>query len=47
MAATAVNMGRLIALSGGFSQLVPSEVPRQMVVPSAAVTKVNVARYER
>jgi ribose transport system substrate-binding protein len=47
MAATAVNMARLIALGKGFSELVPSEVPRQMVVPAAVVTKDNVAQYEK
>src|SRR3954464_14152761 len=47
MAATAVNMARLIAQGKGFSELVPSEVPRQMVVPAAVVTKDNVAKYEK
>jgi ribose transport system substrate-binding protein len=47
MAATAVNMARLIAQGGGFSELVPSEVPRQMVVPAAVVTKDNVDKYEQ
>jgi ribose transport system substrate-binding protein len=47
MAATAVNMARLIAQGKGFSELVPSEVPRQMVVPAAVVTKDNVAKYEQ
>jgi ribose transport system substrate-binding protein len=47
MAATAVNMARLIALGKGFSELVPSEVPRQMVVPAAVVTKDNVDQYEQ
>lgn len=47
MAATAVNMGRLLALGQGFSELVPSEVPRQMIVPAAVVTKDNVAEYEK
>jgi ribose transport system substrate-binding protein len=47
MAATAVNMARLIALGQGFSELVPSEVPRQMVVPAAVVTKDNVDKYEK
>ena len=46
MAATAVNMARLIALGQGFSELVPPEVPRQLVVPAAVVTKENVAKYE-
>jgi ribose transport system substrate-binding protein len=47
MAATAVNMGRLIAQGKGFGELVPSEVPRQMVVPAAVVTKDNVDKYEQ
>jgi ribose transport system substrate-binding protein len=47
MAATAVNMARLIALGQGFSELVPPEVPRQLVVPAAVVTKENVADYEK
>ena len=47
MAATAVNMARLIALDQGFSELVPPEVPRQMVVPAAVVTKANVDKYEK
>jgi ribose transport system substrate-binding protein len=42
MAATAVNMGRLLALGEGFPELVPPEVPRQLVVPAAVVTKDNV-----
>ena len=46
MAATAVNMARLIALGQGFSELVPPEVPRMLVVPAAVVTKDNVADYE-
>jgi ribose transport system substrate-binding protein len=46
MAATAVNMARLIALGQGFSELVPPEVPRQLIVPAAVVTKENVAKYE-
>ncbi len=45
MAATAVNMARLIALGEGFSELSPPEVPRQMIVPAAVVTKDNVADY--
>lgn len=45
MAASAVNMARLIAQGQGFSELVPSEVPRQLVVPAAVVTKENVAKY--
>ena len=47
MAATAVNMARLIALGQGFPELVPPEVPRQVVVPAAVVTKDNVAKYEK
>jgi ribose transport system substrate-binding protein len=47
MAATAVNMARLIALGQGFPELVPPEVPRQLVVPAAVVTKDNVAEYEK
>ena len=47
MASTAVNMGRLLALGQGFQELVPSEVPRQMIVPAAVVTKDNVAQYEK
>ena len=35
MAATAVNMARLIALGQGFSELVRPEVPRQLIVPAA------------
>ncbi|HYI79234.1 MAG TPA: substrate-binding domain-containing protein [Thermoleophilaceae bacterium] len=46
MAASAVNMARLIALGEGFEELVPPEVPRQVVVPAATVTKENVADYE-
>jgi ribose transport system substrate-binding protein len=46
MAATAVNMARLIALGEGFPELVPPEVPRQLIVPAAVVTKDNVADYE-
>ena len=46
MAATAVNMGRLLALGEGFPELVPPEVPRQLIVPAAVVTKDNVADYE-
>lgn len=45
MAATAVNMARLIALGEGFEELVPPEVPRQMVVPAAVVTQDNVQDY--
>jgi ribose transport system substrate-binding protein len=47
MAATAVTMARLIAQGNGFSELVPPEVPRQIVVPAAVVTKDNVAKYEK
>ena len=47
MAGSAVNMARLIALGEGFSELVPPEVPRQLVVPAAVVTKENVADYEQ
>ena len=46
MAATAVNMARLIALGEGFEELVPPEVPRQMIVPAAVVTQENVSEYE-
>jgi ABC-type sugar transport system substrate-binding protein len=47
MAATAVNMARLIALGQGFSELIPPEVPRQVIVPAAVVTKDNVGEYEK
>ena len=47
MAGTAVNMARLIGLGQGFSELVPPEVPRQVVVPAAVVTKDNVNEYEK
>jgi ribose transport system substrate-binding protein len=47
MAATAVNMARLIALGQGFPELVPPEVPRQLIVPAAVVTKDNVDEYEK
>jgi ribose transport system substrate-binding protein len=47
MAASAVNMARLIALGEGFPELVPPEVPRQIVVPAATVTQDNVADYEQ
>lgn len=47
MAATAVNMARLIGLDEGFEELVPPEVPRQLIVPAAVVTKDNVAEYEK
>ena len=47
MAATAVNMGRLLALGQGFPELVPPEVPRQLIVPAAVVTKDNVDDYEQ
>jgi ribose transport system substrate-binding protein len=46
MAASAVNMARLIALGEGFEELVPPEVPRQVVVPAATVTQENVEEYE-
>jgi ribose transport system substrate-binding protein len=46
MAASAVNMARLIGLDEGFEELVPPEVPRQVIVPAAVVTKDNVAEYE-
>jgi ABC-type sugar transport system substrate-binding protein len=45
--ATAVNMARLIGLGQGFPELVPPEVPRQIIVPAAVVTKDNVAKYEK
>ena len=47
MAATAVNMARLIAQGQGFPELVPPEVPRQVIVPAAVVTKDNVSKYEK
>jgi ribose transport system substrate-binding protein len=47
MAASAVNMARLIALGEGFPELVPPEVPRQLIVPAAVVTKDNVDEYEK
>jgi ribose transport system substrate-binding protein len=47
MAATAVNMARLIALGQGFQELVPPAVPRQLIVPAAVVTQKNVGRYEK
>jgi ribose transport system substrate-binding protein len=47
MAATAVNMARLLALGEGFPELVPPEVPRQLVVPAGVVTKENVKDYEQ
>lgn len=47
MAASAVNMARLIALGQGFPELSPPEVPRQVVVPAAVVTQDNVAKYEK
>ena len=46
MAGSAVNMARLIALGEGFSELVPPEVPRQLIVPAAVVTQENVEEYE-
>ncbi len=47
MAASAVNMARLIGLGEGFPELVPPEVPRQIIVPAAVVTKDNVDEYEK
>ncbi len=47
MAASAVNMARLVALGEGFPELVPPEVPRQVVVPAAVVTQDNVEDYEQ
>jgi ribose transport system substrate-binding protein len=47
MAASAVNMARLIARGEGFPELVPPEVPRQIVVPAATVTRDNVDEYEQ
>jgi ribose transport system substrate-binding protein len=47
IAASAVNMARLLALGEGFTELVPPQVPRQIVVPAEAVTKENVAEYEQ
>ncbi len=47
MAATAVTMARLLALGEGFPELVPPEVPRQIVVPAAVVTKDNVGEYKK
>jgi ribose transport system substrate-binding protein len=47
MAASAVNMARLLALGEGFQELVPPEVPRQVIVPAAVVTKDNVADYKQ
>jgi ribose transport system substrate-binding protein len=47
MAASAVNMARLIALGEGFPELVPPEVPRQIVVPAAVVTQDNVEDFEQ
>jgi ribose transport system substrate-binding protein len=47
MAASAVTMARLIALGEGFSELVPPEVPREVVVPAAEVTQENVEDYEQ
>jgi ribose transport system substrate-binding protein len=46
MAASAVNMARLIALGEGFPELSPPEVPRQIIVPAAVVTQDNVEEYE-
>ncbi len=47
MAASAINMARLIALGEGFPELVPPEVPRQLIVPAAVVTQDNVDDYEQ
>jgi ribose transport system substrate-binding protein len=47
MAGSAVTMARLIALGEGFPELVPPEVPRQIVVPAAVVTQENVDQYEQ
>ena len=47
MAGSAVNMARLLALGQGFAELVPPEVPRQVVVPAAVVTQENVEDYEQ
>jgi ribose transport system substrate-binding protein len=47
MAASAVTMARLIALGEGFEELVPPEVPREIVVPAAEVTQDNVEDYEQ
>ncbi|WP_272473197.1 substrate-binding domain-containing protein [Baekduia alba] len=47
MAASAVNMARLIALGQGLPELVPPEVPRQVVVPAAVVTQDNVDKYQK
>jgi ribose transport system substrate-binding protein len=47
MAASAINMARLIALGEGFPELVPPEVPRQIIVPAAVVTQDNVEDYEQ
>ena len=47
MAGSAVNMARLLALGEGFAELVPPEVPRQVVVPAAVVTQDNVDEYEQ
>ena len=47
MAASAVTMARLLARGEGFPQLVPTEVPRQLIVPAAVVTKENVDEYEQ
>ena len=47
MAGSAVNMARLLALGEGFADLVPPEVPRQVIVPAAVVTEENVEDYEQ
>ena len=43
----AVTMARLIALGEGFPELVPPEVPRQLIVPAAVVTEENVDEYQQ
>lgn len=47
MMSTGVNMARLIALGEGMPELVPPEVPRQLIVPAATVTQENVDEYEQ
>ena len=47
MMSTGVNMARLIALGEGLPELVPPEVPRQLIVPAATVTQENVDEYEQ
>ena len=41
------SRARLIGLGEGFPELVPPEVPRQLIVPAAVVTKDNVDEYEQ